>query len=650
MKKAICFFVLLSIATTAHAENGILPMASKPEEVGLSSTQLKRLEEVTQKHIDEGLVPGAVMLVARRGKIAWMSVLGKRDVAAGDAMKYDSIFRIYSMTKPIVSVALMQLVEEGKLQVSDPVSKYLPEIGKMKVGVEKTVDGKQVLQLSDPDRPMTVQDLLRHTSGLVYGSRGTTLVNQAYIDAKIGERTVTVEEMVHRLSTVPLKFSPGARWEYGVSVDVQGRLIEVIDGKTLGEAVSARVLKPLGMVDTGFQVPADKVARAAQPGPRPNGEPMTPRFAVNDGARYELGGGGMVSTMEDYLRFTAMLANKGELSGKRLLGKQTIAFMTDRPCRQPAGPAAGPGLRPGLRGPHRSGRGGAARLGRRIWLGRQCRHAVLDRSEGAAHRHLHGAGERSRPRRTAQPVQNDGAISHHRLRGETLMSHLSRRFAIALLSCAAVMPAALHAETPAPMAGKPEDVGLSSAQLKRLEAATKKNIDDGLMPGAVMLVARHGKVAWISVQGKRAPDSDDPMKFDSIFRIYSMTKPITSIALMQLVEEGKLQVSDPVAKYLPEIGKMKVGTEVAGARRQAGAPPQRSRPADDGAGPAAPHLRDSPTATAARRWSTRPISTPRSATAPPPSRRWCIACPACRCSSRRVRAGNTASRSTCRAA
>jgi CubicO group peptidase (beta-lactamase class C family) len=340
MKKAICILGLLSIATTAHAENGILPMASKPEEVGLSSTQLKRLEEVTQKHIDEGLVPGAVMLVARRGKIAWMSVLGRRDVAAGDAMKFDSIFRIYSMTKPIVSVALMQLVEEGKLQVSDPVSKYLPEIGKMKVGIEKTVDGKPVLQLSDPDRPMTVQDLLRHTSGLVYGSRGTTLVNQAYIDAKIGDRANTNAEFVSKLSAMPLKFQPGARWEYGVSVDVQGRLVEVIDGKTLGEALSARVFKPLGMVDSGFQVSADKVARAAQPGPRPNGEPMTPRFAVNDGAKYESGGGGMVSTMEDYLRFTTMLANKGELSGKRLLGKQTVAFMTtdhagNRPGRPP---------------------------------------------------------------------------------------------------------------------------------------------------------------------------------------------------------------------------------------------------------------------------------------------------------------------------
>src|SRR5882757_4164941 len=143
------------------------------------------------------------------------------------------------------------------------------------------------------------------------------------------------------------------------------------------------------------------------------------------------------------------------------------------------------------------------------------------------------------------------------------MKALSRRFAtVALLSLAGAFPAALHAETPAPMATKPEDVGLSSAQLKRLEAATKQNIDDGLMPGAVMLVARRGKLAWVSVQGKRAPDSDDPMKFDSIFRIYSMTKPITSIALMQLVEEGKLQVSDPVAKFLPELGKMKVGTEV----------------------------------------------------------------------------------------
>ena len=342
MKKAVVAFALAFVAAaTAHAENGVLPMASKPEEVGLSSAQLKRLEEVTQKHIDEGLVPGAVMVVARRGKIAWLSTLGKRDVAAGDAMKFDSIFRIYSMTKPIVSVAVMQMVEEGKLQVSDPVAKFLPEIGKMKVGVEKTgADGRPLLELIDPDRPMTVQDLLRHTSGLTYGSRGTTLVNQSYVEAKIGDRSMSNEEFVAKLSTLSLKFSPGTRWEYGVSTDVLGRLVEVIDGKKLGEALGARVFRPLGMVDSGFQVPGDKLLRAAQPGPRPGGQPMTPRFAVNDGAKYESGGGGLTSTMEDYLRFTAMLANGGALSGKRLLGKQTMAFMTadhtgNRPGRPP---------------------------------------------------------------------------------------------------------------------------------------------------------------------------------------------------------------------------------------------------------------------------------------------------------------------------
>jgi len=341
MNKIVFALTLLAISASAHAENGVLPMASKPEEVGLSSAQLKRLEEVTQKHIDEGLVPGAVMVVARRGKIAWLSTLGKRDVAAGDAMKFDSIFRIYSMTKPIVSVAVMQMVEEGKLQVSDPVAKFLPEIGKMKVGVDKIgADGRPLLQLTDPDRPMTVQDLLRHTSGLTYGSRGTTLVNQSYVEAKIGDRSMSNEEFVAKLSTLSLKFSPGTRWEYGVSTDVLGRLVEVIDGKKLGEALGARVFRPLGMVDSGFQVPGDKLLRTAQPGPRPGGQPMTPRFAVNDGAKYESGGGGLTSTMEDYLRFTAMLANGGALSGKRLLGKQTMAFMTadhtgNRPGRPP---------------------------------------------------------------------------------------------------------------------------------------------------------------------------------------------------------------------------------------------------------------------------------------------------------------------------
>ncbi len=328
-RPALYVIALLAFTAAAHAEGPALPRAATPEEVGLSSAQLKRLEEVTQKHVDSGLVPGAVMLVARRGKIAWQATLGKRDLAAGDAMKHDSIFRIYSMSKPIVSVAVMQMVEEGKLQVSDPVARFLPEIGKMKVGTEATgPDGRPVLRLGDPERAMTVQDLLRHTSGLTYGTRGTSLINAAYVEAKIGDRGMTNEEFVAKLSTLPLKFSPGARWEYSVSTDVLGRLVEVIDGKKLGAALSDRLFKPLGMIDTQFQVPADKLARAAQPGPRPNGQPMTPRFKVDDGAKYESGGGGLTGTTDDYLRFAAMLANNGQFQGKRLLGKQTVAFMT----------------------------------------------------------------------------------------------------------------------------------------------------------------------------------------------------------------------------------------------------------------------------------------------------------------------------------
>ncbi len=349
MKTIVLALALSAVAVEASAQNWVLPMAAKPEDVGLSSAQLKRIEAATQKHIDDGLVPGAVMLVARRGKVAWVSTLGKRDPAASpDAMKADSIFRIYSMTKPIVSVAVMQMVEEGRLQVSDPVSRFLPEIGKMKVAQEKTgADGTRSLLLSDPERPMTVQDLLRHTSGLIYGGRGASLVNQAYVAAKIGDRSMSNQEFVTKLSTLPLRFSPGARWEYGVSTDVLGRLIEVVDGKTLGESLSERVFKPLGMVDTQFQVPAAKLARAAQPGPRPGGQPMTPRFKVDDGAKYESGGGGLTSTMEDYLRFAAMLSNGGVLNDKRLIGKQTLAFMT-ADHTGPTRPGRPPGLGFGL--------------------------------------------------------------------------------------------------------------------------------------------------------------------------------------------------------------------------------------------------------------------------------------------------------------
>jgi CubicO group peptidase (beta-lactamase class C family) len=338
-RRTLVVLALVGFAATARAE-GPVPTA-KPEEVGLSSAQLKKIEEVTAKNIDEGIIPGAVMLVARRGKVAWVSVQGKRE-PNGDAMKLDSIFRIYSMTKPMVTTALMQMVEEGRLQVTDPVSKFLPSIGEMKVGTEETdLAGKTTLRLSDPIRPMTVQDLMRHTSGLVYGARGTGLVYQAYVQAKIGDRTASNEEFVARLSKLPLRFNPGERWEYSVAVDVQGRLLEVLNGgKPLHQVLGERIFQPLGMTDTSFQVPADKLARVAQPAPATSGKTTTVRFKVDDGAKYESGGGGLMSTMADYQRFTAALADGGTLNGKRIIGRKTLEFMTadhtgSRPGRPP---------------------------------------------------------------------------------------------------------------------------------------------------------------------------------------------------------------------------------------------------------------------------------------------------------------------------
>jgi Beta-lactamase class C and other penicillin binding proteins len=369
--RALCAATLFICASVASVRaDPVLPLAGAPEDVGLSSSQLARIEAVTQKYVESGTVPGAVMLVARRGKIAWYKTMGFRDRAAKEPMRPDSIFRIYSMTKPIVSIAAMMLVEEGRMQISDPVSKYLPEIGNMKVGVESEKDGKATMDLVDPAREMTVQDLLRHTSGLIYGTRGKSLVNAAYIDAKIGDRSASNEEFVAKLSRLPLRFSPGDRWEYGVSTDVLGRVVEVVSGKTLGEFLNERIFAPLGMTDTGFYVTADKLNRAAQPWQMPEAPPMTPRFDVAQKPRFESGGGGLTSTMEDYLRFAIMVADGGDFAGKRLLGKQTIEFMTADHTR--ARPGRPPGLGFGLGFEVRTSVGDAAlpgSLGEYGWAG-----------------------------------------------------------------------------------------------------------------------------------------------------------------------------------------------------------------------------------------------------------------------------------------
>jgi CubicO group peptidase (beta-lactamase class C family) len=270
-----------------------------------------------------------VILIARRGRIAYYEAFGFRDRDKGLPMARDSIFRIYSMTKPITATAAMMLQEEGRLQVYDPVSRTLPELANMKVSVERTeAGGRKVFETVPVHHEITLQDLMRHTSGFTYGTRGTGPVNAAYLDAKIGSREDTNADLVAKLAKIPLKYQPGTRWEYGVSTDVLGRVVEVVSGKRLGDFFEERIFRQLGMTDTAFYIPADKLSRAAQPWQRPGGPPPTPRFDVAAVPKYESGGGGLVGTASDYLRFTTMLLNGGRLGAVQLLGKKTVEYMT----------------------------------------------------------------------------------------------------------------------------------------------------------------------------------------------------------------------------------------------------------------------------------------------------------------------------------
>lgn len=308
-----------------------LPRVAQPEEVGLSSERLERLARVTQEHINSGRLPGAVILLARYGKIAYFASFGYRDRAREAPMTTDAIFRIYSMTKPITSVAVMMLHEEGKLQLSDPVSRYLPELTRLKVGIETTDEktGHKRFETVAAQREITIHDLLRHTSGFTSGRLGKdSHVNKLYREAKIGNRADTSAEFVTKLSQLPLLCQPGTRWEYGVSTAVLGRLVEVLSGQSLGAFFAERIFRPLGMQDTGFYVPADKLDRVAQPWARPDGPPMTRRFDVAAVPTFQSGSDGLVSTAFDYLRFAQMLLNGGELHGVRLLGRKTVEFMT----------------------------------------------------------------------------------------------------------------------------------------------------------------------------------------------------------------------------------------------------------------------------------------------------------------------------------
>jgi CubicO group peptidase (beta-lactamase class C family) len=319
--------VAVSVALPAGAQG--IPKAQSPEEVGFVATRLKRLSDRIEEGIKNNELPGAVVLIARNGKLAMFESFGFRDKEAKVAMTNDTIFRIASMTKPIVSVATMMLVEEGKLTLQDPVSRYIPAFADTKVAVEKKKEDGTVEFVSEPQaRAMTVQDLMRHTSGLTYGAVGTNPIKQSYLDMKVNDRGQTNAEMADKLARLSLLYQPGTTWEYSMSTDVLGRVVEVASGMPLDKFIEERITKPLKMGDTAFEVSADKKARGARPmkeGPK-NELPSIPD--VTEKYTWRSGGAGMVSTAADYARFLQMFANGGQLDGVRLISRKTIDLMT----------------------------------------------------------------------------------------------------------------------------------------------------------------------------------------------------------------------------------------------------------------------------------------------------------------------------------
>jgi len=305
-----------------------LPRA-KPEEVGMSSEKLARIAEVINADVQKGRLPGAVIAVARKGKLVYYQAFGYLNKDAGTKMTTDAIFSVASMTKPMVAVGALELYERGQLKLDEPVATYLPELAKVQVAVLKANDAAQGYDTVAPVRAPNVLDLMRHTSGWAYGGRGTTPVHKLYPagSSSVGGE-MTGKEFVDKLATLPLLHQPGQRWEYGFGLDVLGVIIERLSGQPLGQYLEGNLWKPLGMKDTAFNVPADKLKRYAKPLAN---DPDTgkPQFVLDlsKPLKLECGGGCSASTAADYLRFAQMLLNGGRLEGKRILSRKTVEYM-----------------------------------------------------------------------------------------------------------------------------------------------------------------------------------------------------------------------------------------------------------------------------------------------------------------------------------
>jgi CubicO group peptidase (beta-lactamase class C family) len=333
------FLIALVVACllTGHAEFAqsriVLPRV-RPEAVGISSEKLQKLDAFLERMIDEKEFAGMVTMAARRGKVFHSKAFGMRDIASGSPMTEDTIFRIFSMSKPVTAVAMMILYEEGKWKLDDPIAKHILEFANLKVF--KGVDSSGKILLEEPSHPPTMRELMTHTAGFTYGF-GNTPVERLYQD-ETGRNAVlgaaSFREMIDRLAKIPLLYQPGTRWNYSLSVDLQGYLVEKLSGKPFHEFLKERMFDPLVMIDTGFYVPEAKLGRfVTYYKKETNGELVEKPTGLND-RNYDrmpglpTGGGGLVSTVSDYLHFAQMLLNGGKFGGKRILRSKTVAMMT----------------------------------------------------------------------------------------------------------------------------------------------------------------------------------------------------------------------------------------------------------------------------------------------------------------------------------
>jgi CubicO group peptidase (beta-lactamase class C family) len=340
----------LLISSVALAASAELPTA-KPESVGMSSERLTRLSGGMKSLVDQGRLAGAVTMVARHGKLVEFDAVGKRDIAAGAPMQKDSIFRIYSMSKPITGVAMMMLFEEGKWQLNDPVSKYIPEFASLKV---YATDEHNNMVLKDQVHPVTMRELMSHSGGFTYGFFSNTPIDKLQREADLFNPNNTLDEFIKRVAKLPLNAQPGSEWHYSISVDIQGYIVQKLSGMPFEEFLEKRIFKPLGMSDTGFYVPKEKLSRFAEFYTYDT-EGKLLAVKTNEGLNHDFGakialasgGGGLVSTATDYMRFCQMLLNGGQLNGVRLLSPRTVELMrTDvlPPNLSTLAPGAGFGL------------------------------------------------------------------------------------------------------------------------------------------------------------------------------------------------------------------------------------------------------------------------------------------------------------------